>query len=335
MRLKREFYKLPVRFDVARMVEEVSGFSEEEWREHPHKYPGNTAMVLISVRGELNDDIAGPMAVTEKLRRCPYLQQVLASFNTVFGRSRLMRLAPGAEVSTHNDVHYYWRNRVRIHIPIITDPAVRFFCGEKSVHMAAGEAWIFDSWKPHRVINPAAHHRIHLVADTVGPGSFTGLRVGVTTAKTLAYSVGADILGVDTLETIAARAPRSVKVLSVAMDAQRGDVVARQFERARDGWLWPTGPAVLIAAEAWVGSLAPGTCVSGPVLRKLADQLPEGAVVLDGHDWAPSAAAVGRLAVRDYRAGRRDDVWSLVPRYSRRSAAEEKWEKRQRKPTEP
>lgn len=172
MRLKREFYQLPVRFDVARMVEEVSGFSEEEWREHPHKYPGNTAMVLISVRGELNDDIAGPMAVTEKLRRCPYLQQVLASFNTVFGRSRLMRLAPGAEVSTHNDVHYYWRNRVRIHIPIITDPAVRFFCGEKSVHMAAGEAWIFDSWKPHRVINPAAHHRIHLVADTVGTAAF-------------------------------------------------------------------------------------------------------------------------------------------------------------------
>jgi hypothetical protein len=172
MRLKREFYKLPLRFDVGRMIEEVSGFSEEEWREHPHKYPGNSAMVLISVRGELNDDMAGPMAVTEKLRRCPYLQQVLSSFNTVFGRSRLMRLAPGAEVSTHNDVHYYWRNRVRIHIPVITDPSVRFFCGRKSVHMAAGEAWIFDSWKPHRVINPAAIHRIHLVADTVGTAAF-------------------------------------------------------------------------------------------------------------------------------------------------------------------
>jgi hypothetical protein len=172
MRLKREFYKLPLRFDVARLVEEVSGFAEEEWREHPQKFPGNSAMVLISARGELNDEMHGPMAVTEKLRRCPYLQQVLASFNTVFGRSRLMRLTPGAEVATHNDVHYYWRNRVRIHIPIITDPAVRFFCGKQSVHMAAGEAWIFDNWKPHRVINPSPIHRIHLVADTVGTAAF-------------------------------------------------------------------------------------------------------------------------------------------------------------------
>jgi hypothetical protein len=175
MRLKREFYKLPLRFDVARMTEEVHGFAEDEWREHPQKFPGNSAMVLISPHGGISDDVYGPMAVTEKLRRCPYLQQVLASLNTVFGRSRLMRLAPGAEVSMHNDVHYSWRNRVRIHIPIVTDPAVRFFCGNKSVHMAAGEAWIFDNWKPHRVINPSDVHRIHLVADTVGTADFWNL----------------------------------------------------------------------------------------------------------------------------------------------------------------
>ncbi len=172
MKLKREFYKLPLCFDSERLAEEVSNFSEDEWREHPQKFPGNTSMVLISARGELNDEMSGPMAITEKLRRCPYIQQVLASFKTVFGRSRLMRLAPGAEVSQHNDVHYYWRNRVRIHIPIITDPSVRFFCADKSVHMAAGESWIFDNWKPHRVINPSAIHRIHLVADTVGTAAF-------------------------------------------------------------------------------------------------------------------------------------------------------------------
>ncbi len=150
-------------------------FAEDEWREHPQKYAGNSAMVLISPHGEITDDMYGPMAVTEKLRRCPYLQQVLASFDTVFGRSRLMRLAPGAEVNMHNDVHYNWRNRVRIHVPIITEPAVQFFCGKESVHMAAGEAWIFDNWKPHRVINPGATHRIHLVADTVGTAAFWGL----------------------------------------------------------------------------------------------------------------------------------------------------------------
>jgi tRNA threonylcarbamoyladenosine biosynthesis protein TsaB len=175
---------------------------------------------------------------------------------------------------------------------------------------------------------------VDLVATTVGPGSFTGLRVGVTTAKSLAYSVGADILGVDTLDVVAARAPRSVQILSVAVDAQRAEVVAQTFERGQDGWLRPTGLAGLVDVDAWLGSLAPGTCVSGPVLRKLADRVPDRATVLDPQYWAPSAAAVARLAVRDYDAGRRDDVWSLVPRYSRRSAAEEKWQKRRRKPAD-
>ncbi|OHB85019.1 MAG: tRNA (adenosine(37)-N6)-threonylcarbamoyltransferase complex dimerization subunit type 1 TsaB, partial [Planctomycetes bacterium RBG_16_64_12] len=56
---------------------------------------------------------------------------------------------------------------------------------------------------------------VDLVATTVGPGSFTGLRVGVTTAKSFAYGVQADILGVDTLEVIAAAAPAHVQTLSV------------------------------------------------------------------------------------------------------------------------
>lgn len=91
MKLNREFYKLPIHFDVERLTSEVRQFQEHEWREHPHKYPGNSALVLISVNGEINDAIDGPMATTEYLERCPYIRQVLAAFKTVFGCSRLMR----------------------------------------------------------------------------------------------------------------------------------------------------------------------------------------------------------------------------------------------------
>jgi len=169
------------------------------------------------------------------------------------------------------------------------------------------------------------------VAATAGPGSFTGLRVGVTTAKTFAYSVKADILGLDTLEVIAARAPVNVQALSVAVDAQRGQVVAQAFQRGEDGWFHPAGSAGLVGVEAWLGSLASGVSISGPILRKMADRVPDHVTVLDPQYWAPSAAAVGRLALRRYAAGDRDDVWSLVPRYSRRSAAEEKWESRRQR----
>ena len=165
---------------------------------------------------------------------------------------------------------------------------------------------------------------VDLVATTVGPGSFTGLRVGVTTAKSFAYGVQADILGVDTLEVIAAAAPAHVQTLSVAIDAQRGQVVAQTFQRGQDGWFQPAGSASLVDVDAWLRSLAPGVCVAGPILGKMADRVPEQLEMLDWQYWAPSAAAVARLAFRRYAAGHRDDVWSLVPRYSRRSAAEEK-----------
>jgi hypothetical protein len=46
---------------------------------------------------------------------------------------------------------------------IFTRPEVRFHCGGEAVHMAAGEAWLFDNWRLHRVENPAPHERIHLV----------------------------------------------------------------------------------------------------------------------------------------------------------------------------
>ena len=169
---------------------------------------------------------------------------------------------------------------------------------------------------------------IQLVATCIGPGSFTGLRVGVTAAKTLAYSVRAEVVGVDTLEVIAAGAPSSVEALSVAVDAQRGQVVAGSFRRTADAWLTPESPTRLVDVEDWLAGLAEGTILSGPVLRKLIGRLPQRLVPLDPQYWPPTAASVARLAQRCYAAGRPGDLWTLAPRYSRPSAAEEKWEQR-------
>jgi tRNA threonylcarbamoyladenosine biosynthesis protein TsaB len=165
---------------------------------------------------------------------------------------------------------------------------------------------------------------IQVVAVVIGPGSFTGLRVGVTAAKTLAYAVGAEVLGLDTLEVIAAAAPPEVARLSVAVDAQRGEVVVGDFLRASDGSLRPSGPEQLLDIEKWWAGLPPGTLVTGPVLRQVVGRLPGHLVAMDPQYWFPKAVAAGRLAARLYAEGRRDDVWTLVPRYSRPSAAEER-----------
>ena len=95
------------------------------------------------------------------------------------------------------------------------------------------------------------------VAVSVGPGSFTGLRVGVTAAKVFAYAVGAEVLGVNTLEAIAANAQSDAAIsrLSVVIDAQRGEVVVQSFVRQADGWFEPAGGEELLDADVWLGRL--------------------------------------------------------------------------------
>lgn len=172
MRLATEFVRLPFKFDFDKLSEEVLAFAESDWMPHVQGFKGNTSIPLISLNGERNDSFNGPMKMTEHLERTPYIQQVLASFDEVFGRSRLMGLGAGCTVPEHRDINYHWYNRVRIHIPVITNPDVLFYCGDTHVHMGAGETWIFDSWKPHRVENSSDENRVHLVIDTAGSSKF-------------------------------------------------------------------------------------------------------------------------------------------------------------------
>ena len=171
MHMPRPFIPLPLRFDHERLAAEIGQFGEDHWRPHPQRFEGNTSLVLVSTGGEENDDFRGPMKPSPRLDKTPYIRQVMAAFDCVIGRSRLMRLAPGASVAEHSDTHYFWRDHFRIHIPIITDPSVDFHCASEVVHMAAGESWTFDNWLPHAVHNRSERERTHLVIDTVGSAS--------------------------------------------------------------------------------------------------------------------------------------------------------------------
>lgn len=166
------FIRLPYAFDVNRLATEAQTFPASAWREHPTGLAGNSALPLVSRGGENNDDFFGEMQPTPQLRESPYLRQVLASFDEVIGRARLMKLEPGCEVATHVDFNYHWHSRVRIHIPVLTDSQVRFTCADRTIHMKGGECWIFNSWRRHRVVNGWDQPRIHLVLDIAGSSRF-------------------------------------------------------------------------------------------------------------------------------------------------------------------
>lgn len=173
MHLRHPFYKFAFRFDVERLAAEMFAIPEEAWRRHPLDYSGNSYLPLIATNADVDSsDFESPMLPTEHLRRSSYLQQVLAQFRTLLGRARYMRLEPGHGVPPHVDMQYYWRSHSRVHIPVVTDPAVRFHCGGESVHMAAGEAWTFDNWREHQVVNETGVRRVHLTFDTYGSTEF-------------------------------------------------------------------------------------------------------------------------------------------------------------------
>lgn len=172
MKLQHEFIQLPLLFDVDALKKDIEKIPQEKWSAHHENFKGNFSVPLVSVGGSNNNDFKGQMAPTETLKNSQYLQQVVTSFGEVIGRSRLMALDPGAEVPIHSDINYHWYKRVRIHVPIVTDPNVIFHCGDKKVHMKAGEAWIFDSWKYHKVTNDSDLFRVHLVIDICGSSRF-------------------------------------------------------------------------------------------------------------------------------------------------------------------
>ena len=83
-------------------------------------------MPLVAANGDPeNDAVAGPMLPTPHLGALPYTRRVIAALDSVIGRSRLMRIPEEGDLYEHVDVAYYWRDHLRVHVPVVTDPSVR------------------------------------------------------------------------------------------------------------------------------------------------------------------------------------------------------------------
>ncbi len=179
-----------------------------------------------------------------------------------------------------------------------------------------------QNWKPTDV---------DLVVVAQGPGSFTGLRVGIAFAKVFSYAAETEIIALNTLDILADITPSEFSRVSIALDAQRGQVAARTYERDADGNWKPCDEMTILDFEDWAENVenAENTVLSGPVLVQKASRLPENVQTTPSECWTPSVAQMGQTAYRLYTAGRRDDVWNLLPIYARPAAAEEKRQQKQ------
>lgn len=166
---------------------------------------------------------------------------------------------------------------------------------------------------------------IGLVIVGIGPGSYTGLRVGVMAAKTLAYATGAEIVGVDSLANVAESAPCDCQLIAAIADAQQGLLYAGSFGRAvPEGAPIPLGSPQIVRGCDWIASRPAGTYLTGPALSRFRSAAPSECLCASEDASQPTAHACWAIGMRLYKSGRRDDFWSIEPRYLRPSAAEEK-----------
>ncbi len=170
-------HQLPLSFDAALMQAEVKALSERkvDWIEHfvTSNYEGEWSVIpLRANRGAehpikmiYSDPNSNDYVDTPFLNECPYLKEVLDQFKTTLYSARLMRLNRGSRIKEHRDHDLEVEaGTVRIHVPIVTNPEVRFLLNGTRVVMDEGTCWYLRLSDPHAVTNNGPD-RIHLIID--------------------------------------------------------------------------------------------------------------------------------------------------------------------------
>ena len=160
---------------------------------------------------------------------------------------------------------------------------------------------------------------------TIGPGSFTGLRVGLATAKGLAMATGKPLAGVSTLETLAMQAPCASLPVCALLDARKKEVYAGSFQWQRGG-LRPLGEERVLPPERLLAELHEEMLFVGDGAEAyrtlIVRQLGPRAHFLPAAYAPPRAAHAALLALRAFAAGEALPPAQVNPRYLRPSEAE-------------
>ncbi len=178
---------------------------------------------------------------------------------------------------------------------------------------------IFDEikWEPND---------IDLIAVSIGPGSYTGLRIGVTCAKTLAYGLGRPVIDVPTLDVLAENVKSDVKNLCPVIDAKRKRVYACIYARNNNKNKNITD-SLIISPNKLVDILPESTLIFGDGVAPYKEIFAQKKVAIANEKLGVADAVnVARLGLKRYELGKRCEINSLVPLYLRKSEAEERLE---------
>ncbi len=198
--------------------------------------------------------------------------------------------------------------------------------------LAAGpnhSAWLMPTIS--RVMSDTRHRigDVDALALAIGPGSFTGLRVGLAAMKGIAIAAHKPLVGVDTLDALAYGFLFADQLVCPVLDARMGEVYAALY-RPSGGKINKQGPDMVLSVEELFRHVEEPTIIFGSgasrhkeeVVRMIGDR----AIFPNQGSCGPRASRVAMLAAERLKCGQPDDPNTLEPVYLRKSEAERKRE---------
>jgi tRNA threonylcarbamoyladenosine biosynthesis protein TsaB len=169
--------------------------------------------------------------------------------------------------------------------------------------------------------------KIDLLACTTGPGSFTGVRMGVSTVKGLALAIGKPIVGVSTLETLAMNAVPTSGLICPLLDARRGQVYAGLYRMGPDGFPEVVTPERLTDIVQLIRDLPTDEVdlIGDGAVRyrdRILESRPGLCVPFGSRQHRLNASAVGMIGIHRYYSGLGEELLTFSPKYLRPSEAE-------------
>ncbi len=161
---------------------------------------------------------------------------------------------------------------------------------------------------------------------SIGPGSFTGLRIGVTLAKTFAFATGARVVAVPSLDVLVRNVPDEWRHAIVLLDAKRGQIFAARYAN-QEGRFVEEEPAHLDTLEAMLTRAPRPVHLIGEGLQfhqPSESPADSDVIVTSSEAWQARASVVGRLGLERAARGEFTEPQRLVPLYIRLPEAEEK-----------
>jgi tRNA threonylcarbamoyl adenosine modification protein YeaZ len=151
----------------------------------------------------------------------------------------------------------------------------------------------------------------------LGPGSFTGIRIGLATIKGLSIARNKPVVGISTLDILAENSPHSNGLIVPAIDARRGLIYCCSYKRER-GLLKRKSEYLLLSLDEFVKKFANKTIILGDALALYKDKMQgriKGAIILDKDYWFPKAHNLIELALAKIKARQFSTAQAVNPVY--------------------